>query len=125
MKRALIATVYNEADNVVRWWDCLRAQTVQPDEIAIVDGGSRDGTWEKLSELARQSTVPVRLEQRRCNIAEGRNRAIELTGADIIAATDAGSFPEPAWFAEITRPLLENPHLDGTGGLNMVSDSND
>jgi hypothetical protein len=31
MKRALIATVYNEADNIVRWWNCLLAQTVLPD----------------------------------------------------------------------------------------------
>jgi hypothetical protein len=26
MKRALIATLFNEADNVVRWWDCLWCQ---------------------------------------------------------------------------------------------------
>jgi hypothetical protein len=31
MKRALIATLYNEADNVSRWWDCLMRQKVMPD----------------------------------------------------------------------------------------------
>jgi cellulose synthase/poly-beta-1,6-N-acetylglucosamine synthase-like glycosyltransferase len=66
--------------------------------------------------------VPVKVEQRRCNIAAGRNRAIALTDAEIIAATDAGSFPEPAWFDEITRPLLEDPTLDVTGGLNISND---
>ena len=91
-------------------------------EIAIVDGGSTDGTWETLQELSRQSPVPVRLEQRRCNIAAGRNRAIALTTAEIIAATDAGSFPEPDWFAEITRPLLEDAGVDCTGGLNLAGD---
>lgn len=122
MKVALIATVFNEEDNLPRWWKCLQAQTVLPDEIAIVDGGSKDRTWETLQELARQSRVPVKLEQRRCNIAGGRNRAIELTDAGIIAATDAGSFPEPDWFAEITRPLREDATLDVTGGLNMSND---
>jgi hypothetical protein len=29
--------------------------------------------------LARQSLAPVKLEQRCCNIAEGRNQAITLT----------------------------------------------
>jgi glycosyltransferase involved in cell wall biosynthesis len=119
MKRALIATLFNEADNVSSWWDCLLRQTVLPDEIVIVDGGSTDGTWEKLSELARQSPVPVKLEQQRCNIAAGRNRAIQLTDADIIAATDAGCSPDAAWFGEITRPLLDNPTVDIVGGKNV------
>lgn len=122
MKVALIATVFNEAGNLSRWWDCLQSQTVAPDELIVVDGGSRDGTWEQLQNLVSASRFPVKTEQRHCNIAGGRNRAIELTDADIIAATDAGSFPEPEWFAEITRPLLENATIDGTGGLNISND---
>ena len=125
MKRALIATLFNEADNVSRWWKCVAQQTVLPDEIAVVDGGSTDGTWEKLQELARQSPVQVRLKQQRCNIAAGRNLAIAMTGAEIIAATDAGSFPARNWFDEITRPLLEDDGLDVTGGLNIADDEND
>lgn len=124
MKRALIATLYNEADNVERWWEALKRQTVQPDEIVVVDGGSRDGTWEKLQELARTSVVPVRLEQKRCNIAAGRNLAIRLTDAEIIAATDAGSFAEPEWFDEITKPLLEDCNLDVVGGHSVHSGEN-
>jgi glycosyltransferase involved in cell wall biosynthesis len=119
MKVALIATLYNEADNLVLWWDCLMKQTVSPDEIVIVDGGSVDGTWEKLKDLERFSAVPVKLRQHRCNIAEGRNLAISLTDAPIIAASDAGSFPEPSWLAEIIRPLLEDESVDFTGGLNV------
>ena len=120
MKRALIATLFNEADNVSRWWDCLMHQTVLPDEIALVDGGSTDGTWEKLQELARKSPMPVRLGRERCNIARGRNLAIQLTDAEIIAASDAGSFPQKNWFAEITRPLLADSKIDVVGGHNVT-----
>lgn len=119
MKRSLISTLYNEADNVARWWESIVQQTVQPDEIAIVDGGSTDGTWEKLQELARHSAPPVRLKQQRCNIATGRNLAIALTDAPIIASTDAGSFLAPDWFREITRPLLEDPLVDVVGGCSL------
>jgi cellulose synthase/poly-beta-1,6-N-acetylglucosamine synthase-like glycosyltransferase len=125
MKRALIATLYNEADNVSRWWDCLMRQKVMPDEIALVDGGSKDGTWEKLQTLAKQCPVPVKLEQRRCNIAGGRNRAIQLTDAQIIASNDAGSFPEPDWFGEITRPLKEDEKLDAVGGKSIITVENE
>ena len=97
MKTALIATLFNEGDNVSRWWNSLQQQTALPDEIAIVDGGSTDGTWEKLQALARQSPVPVKLKQQRCNIAGGRNLAIEMTAAEIIAANDAGIRAERRW----------------------------
>lgn len=119
MKIALIATVFNEAGNLSSWWDCLQNQTATPDELVVVDGGSTDSTWLKLQTLALQSRFPVKIEQRRCNIAGGRNRAIEMTDAEIIAATDAGSFPEPAWLDEITKPLLADKTLDVTGGLNV------
>jgi glycosyltransferase involved in cell wall biosynthesis len=125
MKVALIATLFNESDNVVGWWDCLMRQTVLPDEIAIVDGGSKDGTFEKLRELAARSPVPVKLEQRRCNIAGGRNRAIELTDAEIIAATDAGCLADKNWFAEITRPLVEDAGVDFVSGKIMPSGKNE
>jgi len=116
MKRALIATLFNEADNLSRWWDNVCHQTVLPDEIVIVDGASTDGTWEKLEELAQHPPVPVKLKQHPCNIAGGRNLAIQMTDAEIIAANDAGSFPDQHWFGEITRPLMENQQLDVVGG---------
>ena len=88
LKRALIATLYNEADNVSRWWDCLMRQTVMPDEIVLVDGGSSDGTWEQLQRLAKPCPVPIKLEQRRCNIAAGRNRSWDKRAIAAICFTD-------------------------------------
>lgn len=125
MKRSLIATLFNEEDHLSRWWNCLMNQSLLPDEIAIVDGGSTDGTWERLQELAGQSPVPVRLERRRCNIAQGRNLAIKLTDAEIIASTDGGCFPEANWFQEIIRPLLEDQNIDMAGGCCMAIAEND
>lgn len=125
MKRALIATVFNEAGNIARWWNCLLEQTVLPDEIAIVDGGSGDGTWETLQRLSSSCPVPVRLEQHHCNIAGGRNRAIRLTDAEIVASSDAGSFPARDWFGEITAPLLADATTDVVGGRNTHAVEND
>lgn len=125
MKTVLISTLYNETKNLSRWWQAVCEQTLAPDEIAIVDGGSTDGTWEQLQALARASKVPVRLQQQRCNIAGGRNLAIRMCDADIIASNDAGSFPERDWFEQITRPLLANEQLDVVGGRSVDLVTND
>ena len=45
---SVISTVLNEAEGIDPLIDSLLRQTVPPAEIIIVDGGSNDGTWEKL-----------------------------------------------------------------------------
>lgn len=125
MKTALISTLYNESGNLARWWQSILAQSVRPSEIVIVDGGSKDGTWEQLRDMARNSPVPVRLHQQRCNIAEGRNIAIRMCEAEVIAVTDAGSFPESNWFEQIIKPLLADPEVDVVGGRSVELVEND
>src|ERR1035437_4247090 len=116
-KIALIATVCNEGDAVFPWAESLLAQTRPPDELVIVDGGSTDGTSARLREAFSHGDFPApRVIIERCNIARGRNLAIQNTTADIIAVNDAGSFPDKNWFGEITRPLVEDQKLDVVGG---------
>lgn len=101
---SLIATVRNEKATIASWWYSLSLQTRQPDEWVIVDGGSTDGTWEWLQELA--ATIPnLVVKQVLGNIATGRNAAIGLAKGDIIVVTDAGCTYVREWFAEIVRPL--------------------
>ncbi|HTB83371.1 MAG TPA: glycosyltransferase [Candidatus Sulfotelmatobacter sp.] len=123
MKVALISTVFNEGEDIFRWAEALRKQTRHPDEFVIVDGGSMDGTPERLRQAFNHGDFPApKIIVEKCNIARGRNIAIQNTTAEIIAATDAGSFPAPDWLVEITQPLLADPALDVTGGLNITQD---
>jgi cellulose synthase/poly-beta-1,6-N-acetylglucosamine synthase-like glycosyltransferase len=39
-----------------------------------------------------------------------------MTDAEVIASTDAGSFPGTNWFSEIVQPLLDDPAVDAVGG---------
>jgi glycosyltransferase involved in cell wall biosynthesis len=126
MKIALISTVYNEGEDVFAWAESLRAQTRQPDEFVIVDGGSTDGTPERLKQAFSHGDFPTpRIIVERCNIARGRNLAIQNTTAEIIASTDAGSYPEPAWLDELTKPLLNDPAIDVVGGNTRLMATND
>ena len=126
MKVALISTVFNEGEDISEWAKSLRAQTRQPDEFVIVDGGSTDGTPERLLKAFSHGDFPTpHIIVEKCNIAGGRNLAIKSTTAEIIASTDAGSFPETTWLEEIVRPLLEDATVDAVGGKTIVTAEND
>lgn len=61
---SVISTVLNEVDAIDALLDSLMQQSVPPAEIVIVDGGSTDGTWEKLQAAQQRfpNLKPVRDE---------------------------------------------------------------
>ncbi len=109
MRVSVICTVLNEGESIRRLMGSLAAQTRQPDEIVIVDGGSRDNTVAVIEEYAAPSCatrLPVRvLVEPGANISRGRNVAIEAAEGEIIASVDAGVWLEPRWLEELVAPL--------------------
>ena len=115
---SLVATVLEEAGTIGEWWTSIAGQTLLPDEVVVVDGGSRDGTPELLREMAARAPFPVRVEIREgCNIARGRNEAIRLAAHDIIAVTDAGVRLVPRWLEALTDPLFADPSVQTVAGF--------
>ena len=59
---SVAATVLNERDDIDSLITTLAGQTLAPAEIIIVDGGSTDGTWERLEAARAQypNLVPIR-----------------------------------------------------------------
>ena len=91
-------------------------QTRQPDEIVIVDGGSRDDTVAIIRSY--EDRLPLRLlVEAGCNISQGRNRAIQAARGDIIAVTDAGVVLGHDWLERITEPLRRDAALNVVGGF--------
>lgn len=116
---SVIATVLNEGDHLRRLLDSLVAQTLLPDEVVIVDGGSRDHTVTVLREY--ENRLPLRvLVEPGANISAGRNRAIAVANGDIIAATDAGVVLDREWLRRITQPLADDPALEVVAGFFAV-----
>lgn len=113
---SLIATVLNEGQSIHRLMRSLVAQTKLPDEVVIVDGGSRDDTVAIIQSYADRLPLRVLVEPG-CNISAGRNRAIAAAQGDIIAATDAGVELDSQWLEKLTHPLVENPAVQVVGGF--------
>jgi glycosyltransferase involved in cell wall biosynthesis len=101
VKITLVATVLNAADHVAGFLDSIAAQTRAPDEIVLVDGGSTDGTLERLH-ATEGVTV---LHEPGANISRGRNLAIAHAAHEAIAVADADCSYGPGWLAALAAPL--------------------
>jgi len=101
MRISLVATVKDAAPYIEAFLDSVAAQTLAPDEVIIVDGGSTDGT---LDALRKADGIAVRVDPG-ANIARGRNIAIASASSDLIAVTDADCELDPSWLERLSQPL--------------------
>jgi glycosyltransferase involved in cell wall biosynthesis len=113
-RTALILTVLNEAASLDALLRSIAEQSQQPDEIVVVDGGSRDRTLALLQSWCDRLPLIV-LEAPGANISRGRNLAIAATMASLIAVTDAGVRLQPDWLQCLHAKL--STHVDVVGGF--------
>lgn len=106
MKVSLVCTLLNEASGLEGLLSSMGSQTRMPDEWIIVDGGSSDGTYERLQAFASQAPFQMKiLQEPGCNIARGRNVAIRAATHPVIAVCDGGCRYDPRWLAALVGPM--------------------
>src|SRR4030042_3810424 len=100
MNISVCLTVLNEENNISRLLKSLIYQNVNPDEIIIVDGGSKDKTIQIIRHFQKKDKK-IKLIVKNCTRSEGRNIACDIAKNEIIAMTDAGCIPKSNWLEEI------------------------
>jgi len=107
------STVLNEAEDIDALVSTLAEQSLRP-EVIIVDGGSTDGTWERLQAAQGKYPSVLAIRDESCNlkasrgpIARGRNVGIAAARSDIVACADAGCIYCPEWLERLTAPIRE------------------
>ncbi len=113
---SVITTVFNEGASIRHLLDSLAEQTRQPDEVVIVDGGSRDDTVKIAESYADRLPLRV-LVAPGANISQGRNRAIAAATGEVIAATDAGVRLHPRWLESLVAPFHHRPGVQTVAGF--------
>lgn len=125
MKVSVCITVKNEEGSIGRLIESLLNQTVLPNEIVIVDGGSTDNTLSEISKFEFLNSKQLQkinfkiIKTKNSGIAEGRNLAIEKAKNEIIVMIDAGCVAKKDWLEKITKPFTNNDDLLVAGYYDM------
>lgn len=103
----VIITVLNESHTIDSLLVALMRQTRLPDEVIIVDGGSRDNTFEKSVSFGKQHPeLHIKVLQKKGNRSIGRNTAIRIAHTQLIAVTDAGCIPHSTWIEKLLEKKI-------------------
>ncbi len=124
MNVSVIATVLNEQDSIRLFLNDLVSQSRTPSEIVIVDGGSTDGTIDTIESIASKHPMLRLVVEKGCNVARGRNIAIEHARYDYIAMTDAGCRVNKHWLQELIKPFEGQDDVDVVGGRTEIDARN-
>jgi len=107
---SVVIPVKDEEASIDRLLRALGAQSHRPGEIVITDGGSTDGTKEKIRALQAECRVPVVLiESEGALPGRGRNLALARAANEWVACIDGGIVPAPDWLAELVAVAEREP----------------
>lgn len=109
-------TVFNEEKNIKEFVESMLNQSVKPDEVIIVDGGSKDKTYEILKELAKKNKKIKVIQKVGANIPTARNIYMKEAKGDILFTGDAGTHYEKDWIKKLLK-VFDETDADIVGGM--------
>ena len=116
----LIIVNFNGGELLARCIGHVRAQTVLPDRVFVVDNASVDGSieslepWERLTVLRMGSNL---------GFAAGNNRAIAACSTEYIALLNPDAFPAPDWIERLLDAASAWPLAASFGSRQLSHDN--
>lgn len=108
---SVVIPAYNAENSLALCLNALKKQSHRPDEIIVVDDGSRD----KTAQVAQQFGVTL-IRQTNQGPAKARNEGVAAAQGDIILFTDADCAPDETWVEKMVQPL-NDPQIDSVKGV--------
>ncbi|MGZ0068422.1 glycosyltransferase [Microbacterium arborescens] len=119
LHRPTVSVVIPVKDDAVMLRRCLRALATQsepPDEIVVVDNGSRDDS----ADVARAAGARV-VECAAAGIPAAAATGYDHAIGDLVLRLDADSLPSPTWIADLCRDFARRPDVAVlTGGARFI-----
>ncbi|GEM_PF-466380 len=106
---SLVIPVKDEESTIENLLQSIHRQTYAPDEIVIVDGGSRDRTIEMVKQAQALDKRIKLIEAGKATPGKGRNTGIAAAQNEWVALTDAGIKLETTWLERLVRTAEREP----------------
>jgi len=117
-KYTVITPVLNEAKSIAETLGSIENQTLLPDQVIIVDGGSSDATIDIIDEYKKSSKLDIFvLFSDKKNIGAQRNLAIDKARNNLLVNVDAGTVLDKNYAANLLGPFTEHQDLDLACGV--------
>ena len=118
LKFSVIIPVKNEGNSIARLLNDLKEQSLKPEEIIFVDGGSEDKTVEIIKNFNHENDLNIKLiEAGIGNIAKHRNIGIREAKNELIVLIDAGNILTKSLCQNLVGALADYPDADLVGGV--------
>lgn len=112
---SVVIPTLNAGTEIGSLLDRLLSQTVQPQEVLVVDSESEDGTVSEA--LSRQRVRVLKIRRSDFNHGYTRDMAFRNTSSDLVCFLTQDALPSDAHYIEnLTRPLIDNPYIAMTSG---------
>lgn len=109
---SVIVPVRNEESSIGELIESLLGQSVWPQEIIIVDGGSSDKTREIIREFINDEDSLRLIEHPDAYPGRARNLGVQQAKTEWIAMTDAGTIIKSDWLANLVREASSSEGAD-------------
>ena len=117
----VVIVSYNPGPHLARCLEAVRAQTLAPHRVIVVDNGSGDGSLASLGFPAGECEI-VALG-RNTGFAVGANCGIERAAdCDWIALLNPDAFPEPGWLEALVRHAAGRPEFALLASRQLMAD---
>jgi glycosyltransferase involved in cell wall biosynthesis len=112
MSVSVIIPAKNAENSIGQLLDSLFAQRLKPDEVIIVDAGSKDRTNEVIQGYILKG-LPIKvISVNQALPGQARNIAINEAAYAIVAMTDADTITDSHWLEKLIKPLEDDESMD-------------
>lgn len=121
MSITVIIVNWNSGELLAECLRRLKAQTIQPARVLVVDNASSDGSVTDAGKLANNVTV-IRTNVN-IGFAAGNNRALANCDTEFVALLNPDAFPEPDWIERLLAAARANADVAAFSSRQLCYDN--